>query len=215
MFEIARQVRDLSLTDLKTKLQSRLSEDPDKLEMVTNVAYDKIKRQDLLHLLARFAYELESSLNLPTGVGFAVYVDRSRDYRTFDIEHLLTDSVEKVNASLESSGKDRFTSKSDFDSVRNNIGGLILLPRGRNRSMKDMVYPEKVTRYSSENILAQTLTESFFLNQPNWTKFSEESGISIGPIKTIDRDGIETRAKFYLDLARRIWSGAELERRFN
>jgi Protein of unknown function (DUF1524) len=214
MFELAKQVRDLNLPDLKAVLLQRITSDTDTLDALKSTAYDKIKRQDLLHLLARLAHELESSLALPTAVGFSTYVDRDRNDRTFDIEHLLTNSIEKVNADLTTLQLVQFSSKSEFETARNIIGDLILLPRGRNRSMKDMAYSEKITRYANENVLAQTLTQSFFLNQPNWTKFSQESGISVSPVPGVDLTAIATRANFYFEIAKRIWSSGELEKRF-
>jgi len=215
MFDIAKQVRNLGLKELREKLQTMMTNEKDQLSALKNASYNNLKRQDLLHLLARLTAALESALELPTGIGFATYVDRTRDSKTFDVEHLIPDSFQAVNADLTKAGKVPFAAQSDFDVARNNIGGLILLPRGRNRSMKDMAYSEKVTRYANENVLAQTLTDSFYLNQPNWTRFSEESGITCGAIPLLDSSMIATRSDFYLKLAQSIWSENQLTKRFD
>jgi hypothetical protein len=214
IFDITKQVRDLSLTDLKTKLQQLIAGEKDQLSSIKSTGYEKLKRQDLLHLLARLTEELERSMELATAMGFPVYIDRTRNDKTFDVEHLLANAFEKINAEIKASGKTEFPSKSDFEIARNNIGGLVLLPRGRNRSMKDMGYVEKLTRYANENVLAQTLTPSFYLNQPNWNKFSQVSGVTCEHIPAVDAAAILQRTEFYFVLAKRLWSVEELNKRF-
>lgn len=214
MFEIAKKVRNLDLPALKTTLENLISAEQDKLDQLQNASYLALKRQDLLHLLARIAAELEDSLEIATKVGFPDYVDRTRDSKTFDIEHLLANSFTAVNDDLSKAGRQPFTASSDFELKRNAIGGLILLPRGRNRSMKDMMYSEKLARYAGENILAQTLTDSFFLNQPNWNVFSSEAGITCQPIAAADADAIIRRTEFYLSIAKRTWSNERFHKTF-
>jgi hypothetical protein len=214
MFEITKEVRELSLHDLKSALLKRLSAEKDQLDNLINASYDNLKRQDLLHLLARIADHLENALDFATKVGFSDYVDRTRDSRTFDVEHLLTSDVTKVNIDLKTTGGKEFTTPSEFQRKRDSIGGLILLPRGRNRSMRDMPYSEKLSRYSGENVLAQTLTETFFLNQPNWVSFSDESGITLKPSKYADSTVIDGRTAFYLAVAKQIWGQRQLEGMF-
>ncbi|MFC6644805.1 DUF262 domain-containing protein [Granulicella cerasi] len=215
IFDVAKQVRDLPLTDLKSKLHQLIVAEKDQLDSIKLATYDKLKRQDLLHLLSRLTNELEESMELGTAVGFAAYIDRTKNDKTFDVEHLLPNAFEKVNEELKAASRLPFTSKSEFETVRNSIGGLILLPRGRNRSMKDMDYTMKLARYSNENILAQTLTQSFYLNQPNWTKFSQTSGVSCDHIPIADAAAIALRSEFYFALAKQIWGVDQLEECFN
>jgi hypothetical protein len=77
--------------------------------------------------------------------------------------------------------------------------------------MKDMAYSEKLSRYANENILALTLTESFFQNQPNWTKFKSEGGINCAPIPALDAAALQERAQFDLAVAKRMWSKEKLD----
>jgi hypothetical protein len=164
MFETAKQLRNLPTDELKAKLKDLITNEKDQLDAITTASYEAIKRQDLLHLIGRITAAIENGMQLPATTGFEVYVDRTRDSKTFDIEHLLPDSFTKVNDDLAKSALPPFSSKTDFEKTRNKIGGLILLPRGRNRSMKDMAYSEKLVRYANENILAQTLTRACFIN---------------------------------------------------
>ncbi|WP_280615232.1 DUF262 domain-containing protein [Burkholderia pseudomallei] len=214
IFDIAKEVRDLDSRDLRTKLVARMDSERDKLSALANVSYDNVKRQDLLHILARLADHLEKAVDQTSKVGFADYVDRTRDSRTFDVEHMIAHDMAEVNSDIARAGGQPFGSPSEFTAARNGVGGLILLPRGRNRSMRAMAYSEKLQRYSNENILAQTLTAAFYLNQPNWVRFSAETGVASQAEPCADAAALGRRTEFYLAVASRIWSKENLERLF-
>lgn len=214
IFDLTKEIRELDSTALRAKLIELLDAERDHVNNLESISYNNIKRQDLLHLLARLAEYVEQSLELANRVGFPEYVDRTRDSRTFDIEHLISHDLTQANADILKAGGVVFSSSSDFSAKRNSIGGLILLPRGRNRSMKDMAYTDKLQRYSTENILAQTLTEGFYLNQPNWAKFSAETSIVCDHVPYADSQAIDRRAAFYVQIALKIWSKPQLERIF-
>ncbi|WP_341782794.1 DUF262 domain-containing protein [Pseudomonas putida] len=211
IFELTKELRDLDLVDLKAKLVARMDAERDKIENIKACSYTNMKRQDLLHILGRLSDYLEISLDMTNKVGFPDYASRTRDSRTFDIEHLIAHDIAATNADLIAAGGDEYATNHDFTSSRNNISGLILLPRSRNRSMKDMPYSAKLQRYSGENVLAQTLTESFYLNQPNWAKFSAESGIAYDSMRCVDAKSLKIRGEFYESLAKKIWSKQNLE----
>lgn len=211
IFDLTKELRDLDLASLKAKLLGRIDADRDKIENITNCSYTNMKRQDLLHILGRMSDHLEVCLDMTNRVGFADYASRTRDSRTFDIEHLISHDFLATNADVLHSGGVAYANNNDFVASRNNIAGLILLPRSRNRSMKDMAYSAKLQRYAGENVLAQTLTESFFLNQPNWIKFSAESGITYNAMMHADAASLAARNEFYAALAKRIWSRENLE----
>lgn len=214
VFDIAKEVRDLDLQGLRAKLVARMDSERDKLSALVNVSYDNVKRQDLLHILARLADYLERAVDQTSKVGFADYVDRTRDSRTFDIEHMIAHDMAEANLDIAGAQGQSFASTSEFASARNSIGGLILLPRGRNRSMRAMAYSEKLQRYSNENILAQTLTAPFYLNQPNWARFSAETGITSQAEMCADAEALRRRTEFYLAVASKIWSKENLEQLF-
>jgi len=214
VFDIAKEVRGSDLQDLRVKLLARMESERDKLSALTSASYDNVKRQNLLHILARIADYLEHAVDRTSKVGFADFVDRTRDSRTFDIEHMIAHSMPEANSDIAKTGGKPFGSASEFAATRNGIGGLILLPRGRNRSMRAMAYSEKLQRYANENILAQTLTDSFYLNQPNWARFSAETGITSQAEASADAAALARRAEFYLAVASKIWSKDNLERLF-
>lgn len=62
-----------------------------------------------------------------------------------------------------------------------------------------------------KGILAQTLTESFFLNQPNWNKFSTSTGITCSAVAFADSSSINQRTDFYFKVAEKIWNKSYLD----
>ncbi|EOC1338421.1 DUF262 domain-containing protein [Cronobacter dublinensis] len=206
MFNLCLELRGKNYSQIRELLFSKINEIEAIIPQITTVNFETIKRQELLRLLGRLADYLELGIDSTSAVGFKTYADRTLDNRTFDIEHLISDQFIKVNEMLHAAGKNQFSSLSEFNSVRNNIGGLILLPRSRNRSMKDMMYTEKLERYSGENVLAQTLCEQFYLNQPNYNKFKESTGVNCTAIPVIDKDSIISRADLYKTIAHKLWS---------
>jgi hypothetical protein len=210
MFDLAKEIRNLPVADLQGKLENRVDNEPDKISKMASVTYYDLKRADLLHFLARLSDYLERKLDATNKVTFAEYVDRTRDSKTFDVEHLLPNKHAAVNAEILKNNGIEFGSPSDFFTFRNKIGALILLPRGRNRSMQAMSYTEKLERYKGENLLAQTLTTSFYMNQPNWLKFSQDAAVAYNNAPYMDVVHVLEREVFYLQLAERIWSKEQL-----
>lgn len=206
MFNLCLELRGKNYAQIRQLLLTKINDIEEIIPRIVEVDFESIKRQELLRLLGRLADYLERGIDSTSAVGFKTYADRTLDNRTFDIEHLISDQFAQVNEMLRTAGKVEFATSSEFNSVRNNIGGLILLPRGRNRSMKDMMYTEKLERYSGENILAQTLCEQFYLNQPNYTRFREQTGVDCTAIPVIDKDNVITRANLYKTIAQKLWS---------
>lgn len=211
IFELTKEIRSLTAVDLLAKLSGKIDAEADKVDNIANVSYGDLKRADLLHLLARIGDHLERALDATNKVGFAEYVDRTKDSKTYDIEHLLANNYVSVNAEIEECGGKIFATPTDFNTARNSLSALILLPRGRNRSMKDMLYTDKLERYAGENVLAQTLTANFYKNQPNWAKYTAETGVECDALQYIDIDALKRRSDFYLTIAKKIWSKQQLQ----
>lgn len=204
IFEFSSEIRDLDKTTLQLKLTNKAST-PDLVVSLDELSYRSTKRQDLLHLMARLADAVEQGINLTNSVGFSTYIDRSKDNKNFDVEHLLAATYGDINADIKHSGGKPFTNYADFSLARSHIGGLILLPRGRNRSLRAMRYSQKRERYASENVLASSLTDAFYLNNPGVKVFLEETGVGLKPHAHIDALAIKERGESYQRIAQLIW----------
>jgi len=209
IFEFSSEIRDLDKPALLTKLATKLATS-DFVVSVNELSYATAKRQDLLHLMARLADAAEQGMNLTNSVGFSNYIDRSKDNKNFDVEHLLAVKFDNINADIKKSGGKAFSTFSDFVFARAHVGGLILLPRGRNRSLKAMAYSEKRERYASENVLASSLTDAFYLNNPGVANFLKETAIGLKPHPYIDGNAIKERGLAYQRIANLIWNDAQI-----
>ena len=89
--------------------------------------------------------------------------------------------------------------------VRDSIGALILLPRGRNRSLQGKSYGEKLLAYQTENILAQTLATGLYTCNPQLARFVRESDLPLGPIDAFNVTAIKNRTQLYTSIAKCIW----------
>jgi hypothetical protein len=169
---------------------------------ITKLKYAKSDRSDMLHLLARIACYLEDAFALTNRVGFTTYWQRDRGGKTFDIEHLLKESFD-VAALPSAHG---FTDAKDYSEKRDLIGALALLPRSRNRSLKDKAYRDKLAAYATENVLTQTLCEALYQNNPNVTAFAQNNtALGLGPIADFSKAHVATRAAAYVAVAQKVW----------
>lgn len=164
VFSFSRAVREKSIAELKSLIENTMDKLEDKIEAIQDTNFNNLKRQDLLQILARVGHFLEDGAEQTNRVGYANYIDRRRGTKTFDVEHVLPNKPTEALADLDKSND--FPTEKDYLKARDNIGGLILLPRGKNRSLKDALYSKKLSKYASENILAQSLCESFYENNP-------------------------------------------------
>src|SRR6185437_820512 len=89
-FALAKQVRGKDFEQIKSIISPLMDEVVQSVPLLNSASYKTIKRQDLLHLLARIAAHLEDELELTNKVGFPEYINRSKGAKTFDIEHVVT-----------------------------------------------------------------------------------------------------------------------------
>lgn len=210
IFTLINQIRDQSVVDIKTILINNVASMPEKIESLKTLSYVSSKRQpELLQILARIAEFLENETEQTNRVGFCAYINRYENNKTFDIEHILTSSIEVVRQEL--GDKWDFVSDNEFTTVRNNIGGLILLQRGRNRSLKDKSFSEKLSVYSTENILAKTLDKSFYSNNPSWDRFEAKRKFNSTEMEYFNKMSIQTRLEFYFKVSTYIWNAEHIK----
>lgn len=146
---------------------------------------------------------VSKKLGLTNNVGFSAYVQRKKTNDTFDIEHLLPAHMDVTQADLGTAFD--FTDEADYASGRNSFGGLILLSRGRNRSLKAQPLSQKVVSYATEGVLAQSFTQSFYTNNPNTVQNLSRLSLSMAPVPAFNKAEIAVRSAFYDQIAGLIW----------
>ncbi len=209
IFNLTRLIRRKTISEIIDVLTPMMKEIESSVSNITKIDYWFFRNKDLLHLLARIGSFIEDKTELTNKVGFSDYINRSRGNRSSDLEHVVP-SPSGIALGTDASGKSVVTDDHS-DEWRHGIGALVLLPRGKNRSMQDMSYPDKLVRYASENVLAQSLTDSFYLNSPVVKSYIADSGMPMCSEPSFTYEAWERRTKLYLWVAQAIWNIKNLE----
>jgi hypothetical protein len=210
IFQLVNAMRGKPVQELAVLLAEEMSKLPGRPIGVDGIRYYYWRQQDLLHVLARFGHFLEEAVEATNKVGFAGYIFRAKGNKTFDIEHVLSTQAE---ASFKELGKlNDFDDIAEYREARNQFGALILLSRGRNRSLQAASYLTKLPVYSTECILAQMLGQAYYENNPQVKARLAEIGLDIGPVEHFNKAAIGRRTEIYNQIAQRIWNVEELFR---
>ncbi len=196
-FGFSKAVRSMSYTDLLAWVRKEWPSHEPSIAQVADLSYGN-ESSDLLYVLSRIGDFLESEMSLVTRVGFETFVSRSRGAKTFDIEHVFP----KTSTNTAALG---FSDNAEFLSMRNRIGALLLLPRGRNRSLQDADYDAKLKAYATENVLAQTLCSGFYLNNPQ-IQSTVQRFPNLKQLAAFDRQAINIRGELYAQVAKALWA---------
>lgn len=202
-FALVKDVRDKSYNDLLTYVQGEWGKYHNQFDKLPEMQYENKSRSEMLYVLARIASFLESEINITNKVGFDIYMQRDKGGKTFDIEHVFRSVIDQANLPSATLG---FASDTEYNLKRNLIGGLILLPRSRNRSLNDNAYADKKGVYGGENILCQTLCAGFYQNNPDLARFSGAyNNIVLKEHTDFLANSITERGELYRLIAHEIW----------
>ncbi|MET8780114.1 DUF1524 domain-containing protein [Nocardia sp. NPDC004654] len=167
---------------------------------IRDLALNQFSKRYIFHRLARLTSYIESSSDMPDL--FDKYVDRT-SRNSYDIEHIWADDYVCY--------ADHFGSKQAFDSYRNNVGGLLLLPADVNRSYQAKPFEDRVTHYARQNLLAASLAEAAYQHQPRFKAFVEREGLPFEAYEKFGPEQQEQRRELVLMLAQRVWDPNRLE----
>jgi len=118
--------------------------------------------------------------------------------------------VEHIWANHPERHRDEFVHPADFDEYRNHVGGLLLLPKSFNASYGDKPYSEKREHYFGQNLLAQSLCERAYQNNPGFLRFIKQSGLPFQEHKTFNKIDLDARQELYRQIAEQIWNPERL-----
>ena len=117
---------------------------------------------------------------------------------SYEVEHIWANNFEWH--------LDDFSHQSEFEIYRDRIGGLLLLPKKINASFGDLPYTQKREHYLRENLLAQSLHEKAYQNNPGFLQFIENSGLPFQPHSEFKKVDLDSRQELYQLLAMSIWN---------
>lgn len=201
-FNITKQIRRKSLNELIEIFKNYVSDMDYKIDGIDNFYLNQFTGRYMLHILARITYYIESNSGLNSS--FYSYIDRQQK-NSYDIEHIWADIYTQGNHQKE------FTTEGEFKQFRDKIGGLLLLPRDKNRSFQDMEYEDKVIKYDSENLLARTLNSNCYKNNPLFLNFIHAKEYQFKSYAEFNKEDLVERTELYEKICSDIWNVAIFE----
>ena len=119
--------------------------------------------------------------------------------------------IEHIWAMHYSRYKNQFSHQKEFEEYRNYLGGLLLLPKKINASLNDSTYKHKLKHYLKENMLARSLHDKCYENNPGFLKMVKLSGLSFKPYDDFNTEEFDERQGLYSAMAEKIWSIKRLD----
>ena len=194
MSSLAKEIRDKSLSELKEILSKKLNEMEQSWEKISEFGIHGQNGRFIKFLLSRISGYIDQESGQNTD--FRSYYETSG--KPFEIEHIWANRFDRH--------QDEFDQQHTFDATRNNIGGLILLPRGTNQSYGDKTYTDKQPHYEQQNLLVQSLCEKTYENNPNFLNMAKRLDLPFQAHSEFKKADIHTRHKLYQAICEKIWS---------
>ena len=195
IFLLTKKIRRTPIPDLVNILTDEINHMEFQLDNIKNFTLNGWTKRYMLHILARITYYAEKQSGLSTD--FETYVNRENK-NSYDIEHIWADNYKRFG--------NEFNTEEDFSSFRNKFGGLLILPKDKNRSYQDYSYDKKLPLYFGENLLAKSLNENCYTRNPGFRDFIKAKELKFKPYKVFDKEAIEERQKLYHSIALNIWN---------
>jgi uncharacterized protein with ParB-like and HNH nuclease domain len=195
MYMLVKEIRNKGYDELYTILKKKIDEMEQKFEDMDDFRLHGQNAWFIKFLLSRITSYLEKSAGISTS--FEKYY-HSPGAKPYEIEHIWADEFE--------THQDEIEQKTDFNLIRNSLGGLILLPRGTNQSFGKKAYSEKVQHYLKENLFAQSLCEATYHSNPNFLKMKEAMEFPFKPHPQFKRLDIAERQELLKIICKKIWS---------
>ena len=202
VFNTVKRIRRLSLEDLSTELLDCYNSFDFRIDNLINWRLNGFTKKYIKHYLARITGFIEEKSDKTSK--YTEYVDRFlKD--PYEIEHIIPDHFEWY--------QNEYKSQETFDSYRNSIGDLILLPKSVNASLNDAKYDYKVKKYCSNegNILSASLGEITYQNNTRFVHFINEYRLPFEPYNEFGKAEIEKRFILMKQLTDLIWNADNLK----
>jgi len=198
MFNIIKQIRNNEIKVLSSNLKQQIAEITEKWDGILKFGLHGMNRKFVKHLLARISSYVD---NISEGLdgdktSYATY--HHPKGRQYEIEHIW------ANKFLEH--KDEFDQENIFQTWRNMIGALLLLPQGTNQSFNSDKYEDKLEHYIKENSYAKSLHPLFYEKNPNFVKSDSVKTIGFKPHTSFKKEDIVERQKLVKNICEHLWS---------
>jgi len=195
VFILGKEIRRKSLAELRQHLEDKLLAEMQHTDFNNATYLNQWSAKSIHRQLARFTDWLEQQAGLQGR--YQEYIVRSGK-NAYEIEHIWANHYQRHLS--------EFPQQKEFDSWRNMIGGLILLPKKVNASLNDAVYADKLPHYIKENILAQSLHQLCYTNNPGFKQAMNKFGLPFKAHDEFSKNDLSERNTLYSQLAEQVWS---------
>ncbi len=194
MSSLVKEIRAKSIEELKAIFSTKLNEMEQTWDGLPEFYLHGQNRKFIKYLLSRISGYIDEQSGQNSN--FITYHEGGG--KPFEIEHIWANKMERH--------QDEFDQVHDFHISRNNIGGLVLLPRGTNQSYNDLEYAKKQPHYVKENLLVQSLCEKTYENNPNFINMAQRLDLPFQAHSEFKKADIHKRHKLYQAICEKIWS---------
>jgi uncharacterized protein with ParB-like and HNH nuclease domain len=198
MYSLVKELRGKDLEALSVVLRAKLAEMPETWDGLSEFRLHGMNRQFVKFLLARITGYIEQQSG--GGAGFTSFFI-SPGAKPFEVEHIWADKFDEH--------RDEFEQKHEFDTYRNRIGDLVLLPQGTNQSYGAKPYTEKLEHYLKENLLVKSLHSKTYESNPNFTRMAQRLDIAFRHHETFGKKDIDERQKLIRRICEVIWESGK------
>ena len=195
MFNLMKEIRGKDIHSLVEIFKTKVSQMEESFEGFPYFRLNMWSKRYVHHILARITSYIEEQSGVDTN--FYTYV--SHDVKkSYEIEHIWGNQY--------SQHKDEFATEENFKDFRSKIGDLLLLQNGYNQSLSDQPYEYKVKAYAKQNLLARSLSEQGYQNEPSFLAFVKKSELPFHAYPTFTQKDLDDRQHLYQLICEQIWS---------
>jgi len=193
-------IRDMDFGTLKNYLVEKI--DSSELQIlggtkgkksgIRELQLNQYTKKGIRYILARISEYVQRGAIANESSWFMWYMNRH------DIEHIIEDNYRRY--------ADEYSSQSDFDSNRNRIGALLLVPSGTNKSFQDKPFQLKKYHYIASGFFAGSLDEKSYIHQPGFVDFITKNGFDFKPYEKFGVKETQERTELVARIAEQIWN---------
>lgn len=165
-----------------------------------HVGYTNIEKRALRYFLARVEQFICNGLHQSMKDSVETISTKTSHKLGYHIEHILSHNATNVGY---------FDSEEEFEVLRNQLGGLLLLKDRDNISSGNEEYVDKLKTYSAGLVWGHTLCDDFHHKNKDLDDFNEYIQTvcenKITSIKVFDKSALENRTRLLYDIVKLIW----------
>lgn len=178
MYSLTKEIRNKGVSDLAAIFKDKILKMGYDLRGAKTLKLNGQNKNFIHFLLAKITSHIERASGLE--YSFKEYIGSK-----FDIEHIMPANYYDLHPN-------EFNGEDEFEDCRSKLGGLLILPYSFNRSYGAMPYEQKVLHYYGQNLLAKSLNDKCYVNNPGFSRYISNAVL---PFKSYHHFGKESTAE--------------------